>query len=114
MKTDIVGTPKGIGKEALHIGSVMPSADLKFILIHKENGTEIEMPVLSICEEYSKMSFGTKNGDYNDDYKGIMRLQDTSNDTAENYYVYVDINGIRHLYDGLFYNSDYTETKRKH
>tara|TARA_R110002012_G_scaffold297062_1_gene494883 strand:+ start:806 stop:1084 length:279 start_codon:yes stop_codon:yes gene_type:complete len=26
MKTDIVGTPKGIGKEALHIGNVMQRA----------------------------------------------------------------------------------------
>ena len=96
------------------IPSVMPSADLKFILTHKQNGTEIEMPVLSICDEYSTISFGTKEGAYNDDYNGIMRLQDVSNDTAENYYVYVEINGVRHLYDGLFYNSDDTETKRKH
>jgi len=100
--------------KALRIGGVMPSADLKFILIHKKNGTEIEMPVLSICEEYSSIAFRTKDGAYNDDYNGIMRLQDTGNDTAENYYVYVEINGVRHLYDGLFYNSDYTETKRKH
>jgi len=29
MKTDIVGTPKGIGTEALHIGSVVGSYNLK-------------------------------------------------------------------------------------
>ena len=100
--------------EQLNIGGVMPSADLKFILVHKQKGIEIEMPVLSICDEYSTISFGTKEGAYNDDYNGIMRLQDVSNETAENYYVYVEINDVRHLYDGLFYNSDDTETKRKH
>lgn len=96
------------------IPSVMPSVDLKFILVHKQKGTEIEMPVLSICDEYSNISFGTKEGDYDNDYNGIMRLQDVDNDTAENYYVYVEMTGVRHLYDGLFYNSDSTETKRKH
>jgi len=93
---------------------LLPGADLKFILWHRETKTEIEMPVLSICEEYSSISFSTKDGDYNDDYKGIGRLPSyTGNDTAEQYDVFVEINGVRHLYDGLFYNSDYTETKRK-
>lgn len=102
-------------KKAWSIGDVMPSADLKFILLHKETKTEIEMPVLSICEEYSAIAFGTKKGAYNDDYNGIGRLPSyVGNDTAEEYYVFVEINGVRHLYDGLFYNSDYTESKRKH
>jgi hypothetical protein len=101
--------------KALHIGGVMPSADLKFILWHRETKTKIEMPVLSICEEYSNIAFGTKEGAYNEDYNGIGRLPSyTGNDTADEYDVYVDINGVRHLYDGLFYNSDYKETKRKH
>jgi len=100
--------------KALHIGGVMPFADLKFILLHRETKTEIEMPVLSICDEYSSISFGTKDGAYNDDYNGTLRIPDVDNDTAENYFVYVEINGIRHLYDGLFYNSDDSETKRKH
>ena len=92
----------------------MPIADLKFILWHRETKTEIEMPVLSICEEYSHIAFGTKDGSYNDDYNGIGRLPSyIGNDTADEYDVYVEINGVRHLYDGLFYNG-YTETKRKH
>jgi len=105
---------KNAETEQCTIPGVIPSADLKFILVHKQKGTEIEMPVLSICDEYSNISFGTKEGAYNDDYNGIMRLEDVGNDTAENYYVYVEINGVRHLYDGLFYNFDDTETKRKH
>lgn len=92
----------------------MKCADLKFVIIHKKNGIEIEMPVLSICDEYSNIAFTTRDGAYNDKYNGIMTLHDTSNDTAENYFVYVEINGVRHLYDGLFYNSDDTETKRNH
>ena len=102
-------------KEQCTIPDVMPSADLKFILWHRETKTEIEMPVLSICEEYSTISFSTKYGDYNNDYNGIGRLPSyTGNDTADEYDVFVEINGVRHLYDGLFYNSDDTETKRKH
>ena len=31
MKTDIVGTPKGIGKEALHIGGVVRSVDVNIV-----------------------------------------------------------------------------------
>ena len=94
---------------------VMPSADLKFILWHRETNTEIEMPVLSIRKEYSSIAFRTKQGAYNDDYNGINRLPSyTSNNTADEYDVFVEINGVRYLYDGLFYNSDYTETKRKH
>jgi len=102
-------------KEQCTIAGVMPSADLKFILWHRKTKTEIEMPVLSICEEYSTISFETKQGDYNDDYKGIGRLPTyPGDDTADEYDVLVEINGVRHLYDGLFYKSDYTETKRKH
>jgi len=91
-----------------------PPIDLKFIIIHKGSGFEIEMPILSICDEYSLLTFSTKRGAYNDDYNGIGRIPDVKNDTAENYYVYVEINGIRYLYDGLFYNGDYSETKRNH
>jgi hypothetical protein len=91
------------------------NVDLKFILWHRKTETEIEMPVLSICEEYSSISFGTKEGSYNDAYNGIGRLPSyTSNDSAAEYDVLIEINGIRYLYDGLFFNSDYTETKRKH
>ena len=93
----------------------IPIADLKFIIIHKKSGIEIEMPVLSICEEYSSISFNTKKGSYNDKYNGIGRLPSyVGDDTADEYDVFVEINGIRHLYDGLFYNRDYSETKRKH
>ncbi len=56
MKTDIAGTPKGIGKEALHTGDVMPSflthpyaqvvctnkGELNYILEWaKQNGKEV-------------------------------------------------------------------------
>ena len=91
----------------------MKKADIKFILFHRETETEIEMPVLSICEEYSSISFSTKTGAYNDDYNGIGRLPTYGgNDTAEQYDVYIVINGVKHLYDGIYLNSDGTETKK--
>ena len=89
-----------------------PRADLKFIIFHKPTKTEIQMPVLSICEEYSTVSFSTSENDYKGKYNGIGRLPSyTGNDTADDYDVYVEINGVRHLYDGIFY-SDYKEVRR--
>ena len=89
--------------------------DLKFIIFHRKTQTEIEMPVLAICEEYSHLSFSTKENSYNDDYNGIGRLPSyVGNDTADEYDVYVEINGVRYLYDGLFYNPDDSESKRNY
>jgi len=97
---------------------VMPRADLRFILKHKTKDIEIEMPVLSICEEYSTISFSTKEGAYDDEYNGISRIPDTKKDTAEAYDVYVVINGQKYLYDGLFrvVDQDYitSEERREH
>lgn len=84
-----------------------PLADLKFILFHRPSKTEIQMPVLSICEEYSTVSFSTSEKDYNGQYNGIKRLPTCkADDSADEYDVFVEINGIRHLYDGLFYSDD--------
>ena len=83
----------------------LPNCDLKFILFHKETKIEIVMPVLSICEEYSTIQFSTKKGHYEDKYNGIGRLPSykDGDDTAEQYDVFVEINGIRYLYTGIFY-----------
>lgn len=80
--------------------------DLKFILRHKTKNIEIEMPVLSICDEYSTISFRTKKGDYDDQYNGIMRIPDVDEDDPKNYDVYVVINGEEYIYDGLFRSVD--------
>ena len=89
-----------------------PRADLKFIIFHRPTKTEIHMPVLSICEEYRNVSFSTSENDYEGKYNGIGRLPSyTGNDTADDYDVYVEINGVRHLYDGVFY-SDNKEVRR--
>jgi hypothetical protein len=86
--------------------------DLKFIIFHRPTKTEIQMPVLSICEEYSSLLFSASEKDYNGEYNGIGRLPSYSgNDTADDYDVYVEINGIKYLYDGVFY-SNYRELRR--
>lgn len=93
-------------------GEGVPRADLKFIIFHRPTQTEIQMPVLSICEEYSTISFSASENDYDGKYTGIGRLPSyIGNDTADEYDVYVEINGVRHLYDGIFY-SNYAETRR--
>ncbi len=77
-------------------------AAIKFVLFHRESGIEIEMPVLSICEEYSTISFSSND----DAYNGIGRLPTyPGNDTSYEYDVFVDINGVRHLYAGEFYKA---------
>lgn len=77
-------------------------AVIKFVLFHRDSGTEIEMPILSICEEYSAISFSASE----DDYCGIGRLPTyPGNDTADKYDVFVDINGERHQYAGEFYKA---------
>ena len=83
----------------------MKTANVKFILFHRETNTEIEMPVLSICEEYSTISFSARDEDYNGDYCGIGRLPTypEGNDTADEYDVFVEIDGVRHIYGGEFY-----------
>ena len=89
-----------------------PRADLKFIIFHRPTKTEIQMPVLSICEEYSSVSFSTSENDYDGQYNGIGRLPSyVGNDSADDYDIYVEINGVRHLYDGVFY-SNYKEVRR--
>lgn len=89
-----------------------PRADLKFIIFHRPTKTEIQMPVLSICEEYSTISFSTSEKDYEGKYNGIGRLPSyVGDDSADDYDVYVEINGVRHLYDGIFY-SNYKEVRR--
>ena len=94
----------------------MKKLDIKFILLHRDTNTEIEMPVLGICEEYSCVTFATMNGAYDDEYKGIGRLPSYphGDDSAEDYDVFVELNGGRYIYDGIFFNGDYTETKRNH
>lgn len=84
---------------------MVPKVDLYFILVHKPTGTEIKMPVLSICEEYSTVSFSADEKDYDGKFNGIGRLPsyDGGNDTADDYEVYVVINGIKHIYSGIFY-----------
>jgi hypothetical protein len=85
---------------------------LKFIIFHKPTSTEIQMPVLGICDEYSTISFSTSKDDYEGKYNGIGRLPSyPSNDTADDYDVYVEINGVRHLYDGIF-ASGFEEVRR--
>jgi len=92
----------------------MKKVDLKFIIFHRKTKTEIIMPVLSICEEYSSISFNTKDDDYDGKYSGIGRLPSYPYSYSEkDYDFYVLINDKKYLYDGLFLNKDYTETKRK-
>lgn len=92
--------------------SILPRANLKFIIFHRPTNTEIQMPVLSICEEYSSVSFSASINDYGGKYNGIGRLPSyVGNDSADDYDVYVEINGVRHLYDGVFY-SNYEEVSR--
>jgi len=87
----------------------LPLADLKFILFHRETQAEIQMPVLSICEEYSTVSFSAVDGDKFDGISGLPTIN--PDDSADEYDVYVEINGVRYLYDGIFY-SDYKEVRR--
>lgn len=86
----------------------LPLANLKFIIFHRPTKTEIQMPILTICEEYSTVSFKTSENDYGGKYNGIGRLPsyDGGNDTADDYDVYVEINGVKYLYDGVFYSDD--------
>jgi hypothetical protein len=83
----------------------VPKADLKFILFHRQTGTEIEMPVLSICQEHSHIAFSTKMGAYEDKYNGIGRLPNWEKETDDpkNYDLFIVINGTKCLYDGLFW-----------
>jgi len=91
-----------------------PFVNLKFIIFHKPTKTEIQMPILSICEEYSNISFSASEKDYNGIYDGIGRLPSYPHDNSINDYdIYVDINGIRHLYDGMFY-SNYKEIRKNY
>jgi hypothetical protein len=93
----------------------LPRVDLKFIIFHRLTKTEIIMPVLSICEEYSTVSFSASENEYNGKYDGIGRLpsRNGGDDSADDYDVFVEINGIRHLYDGVFYSKD-KEIRRKY
>lgn len=89
-----------------------PLADLKFILFHRPTKTQIEMPVLLICEEYSTLSFRTSENAYDGKYNGIGCLPSyIGDDTADDYDVYVNINGVKHLYNGIFL-SKYKEIRR--
>ena len=91
----------------------MKAIDLKFIIFHRPTQTEIEMPILSICEEYSSLTFSTSENDYDGKYNGIGRLPSyVGDDTADDYDIYVEIDGDRYLYDGLFYSNN-RETKRR-
>ena len=88
------------------VDDTIKRAYLKFILFHRPTSTEIQMPVLSICEEYSTVSFSSSENDHKGKYNGIGRLPSyPGNDSADDYDVYVEINGIRHLYDGIFYSN---------
>ena len=89
----------------------MDAVDIRFILFHKPTRTEIVMPVLDICEEYSSISFSTSEGDYNGDYNGIGRLPGYNGNGVDDYDVYVEIDGVRRLYNGIFY-SDHREVRR--
>ena len=80
--------------------------DLYFIALHKPTNTEIRLPSLYICEEYSSISFGTLPNEYDGDYNGIGRLPSyVGNDTADDYEIYVMINGVKCLYRGIQYSS---------
>ena len=98
-------TSKTRKTKALNKHNVMPSASIHFILKHKKTGEVIEMPILNICEEYSHIAFSTKPSDYNGDFNGIGRLPTyPGNNTAKDYEVLVVINGITHIYNGLFWS----------
>lgn len=96
-----MNTKTDLGNDANR--ALYPRADVKFVLFHKPTKTEIEMPVLSICEEYSTISFGTSENDYEGKYNGIGRLPSYP---CDDYDVYVEIYGVRHLYDGVFYSNN--------
>jgi hypothetical protein len=81
------------------------AVDLYFIALHLPTNTEIRMPVLSICEEYSSISFNTLPNEYDGDYNGIGRLPSyVGNDSADDYEIYIVINGVKCLYRGLQYS----------
>ena len=83
----------------------LPIADIHFVLVHKKTNTEIKMPVLSICEEYSGIIFSTKQSDYNGEFNGIGRLPSyVGDDTCREYDVFIYINGVFHKYNGLMYS----------
>jgi hypothetical protein len=95
----------------------LPKADVYFILLHRETGIEIKMPVFSICEEYSTIAFSTDERDYNGQYNNIGALPSYDrerDEKASGYDVYVVINGVKHIYDGLFYNDKYGTCIGKH
>lgn len=86
----------------------LPRIDLQFILFHRPTQTEIRMPVLGICDEYSQLTFGASRNDYGGKYKGIGRLPsgETWDELPTNYDVFVEIGGKRFLYDGIFAMAD--------
>jgi hypothetical protein len=47
MKTNIVGTPKGIGKEALHIGGVVCSTDWEQVISEHETATDFAIFIIN-------------------------------------------------------------------
>jgi hypothetical protein len=60
------------------------------------------------------MTFNASESEYGDLYKGYGDLPNAyGNDDADEYDVYVEINGVRHLYDGIFY-SNRKEVRRSH
>jgi hypothetical protein len=78
---------------------MLNKVDLYFEIVHIQTGEKIKMDTLSICQEYSNLCFLPKDEKYN----GIGRLPSYfGNDTADQYKVYVYLNGVKHLYDGLF------------
>jgi hypothetical protein len=91
MKNNI-STNKENCNESNHL--LCPLADLKFIIFHKPTKTEIQMPVLAICHEYSHISFSTSINDYEQEYNGIDRLP---SEYIYDYDVYVEINGVRYF-----------------
>ena len=77
----------------------MTKAAIKFSILYRPTGEEIDLPVLWICHEYSSICF---QAPVDSKYDGIDRLPGHNNDTEYEYGVYVHVNGEKHLYTGPF------------
>ena len=89
--------------EQLPQTQVMRRVDLFFEIRHVPTDTTIVMDNLSICEEYSSVSFSSNK----EEYDGIGRLPSyVGDDTAKDYEIFVIINGEKFIYDGNFYAHD--------
>jgi hypothetical protein len=80
----------------------LPTANIRFILLHKQTQTEIIMPIITICDEYSGLLFQTSEKDYNGKYNAIGALPCyPKNDSITEYDLFIEINGTKHILNAI-------------